>query len=574
MESGSVGYRGLLDPELLVGIVMWVDATRVGVAFRSESASSLHYHGQRYGRGEVGEFVVIEGETNVLLGRVLEVRLPEGEGASIRFARDEGGSVGVVGVVQLLGSASLDVLAVEAGVDTYPSIGDRVYAAPQKFLSDVPSLMGKGRESTDEVRVTIGRVGVRAEGRVSVRPEALFGRHCAILGATGGGKSWTVARLMEECMVFSSKVILLDATGEYRTLSGPQVEHCHLGTPVEVADESNAVSVPPSNFVESDFIAMFEPAGKTQAPKLREAIRSLRLAKMRPSLVTDGIIKKINQPKQEFVAALNDGAIAASMSDPRAPFEVRHLPAQLYEECVFPTPANGNSRRWGGPTNEFAYCISLVTRIEGILVSPAFDCVFREVDTTLTDQIDRFLNGSQNVLRVCMSGIAQEYRAREVVANVVGRHMLSLARNGRFKDKPIIVMVDEAHNFLGEQLGMEDFVAKLDAFELIAKEGRKYGLCLCLATQRPRDLTVGVLSQMGTLIVHRLTNDRDREMVERACGEIDRSAAAFLPNLKQGEAIVVGVDFPIPLTVRVDPPEARPQSDGPDFGREWVRRDK
>jgi len=570
VDGGSIGYRGLLDPELLVGIVVWVDAKRVGIGFRSESARSLHYHGQRYGRGEVGEFVVIEGETNVLLGRVLEVRLPEGEGASVRFARDEGGSLGVVGIVQLLGSASLDVLAVEAGVDTYPSIGDRVYAAPQKFLSDIPALMGKGRESTDEVRVTIGRVGVRAEGRVSVRPEALFGRHCAILGATGGGKSWTAARLIEECMRFPSKVILLDATGEYRTLSGEQVEHCHLGTPVELAEGSNTVSVPPSSFVESDFIAMFEPAGKTQAPKLREAIRSLRLAKMRPSLATDGIIRKINQPKQAFLAVLSDGATAASMSDPRTPFEVQHLPAQLQEECVFPTPYDGNARTWGGPSNEFAYCISLVTRIEGILVSTAFDCVFREAEMTLTDQIDGFLDGPKNVLRVCMSGIAHEYRAREVVANVVGRHMLSLARDARFKEKPIIVVVDEAHNFLGEQLGAEDYVAKLDAFELIAKEGRKYGLCLCLATQRPRDLTVGVLSQMGTLIVHRLTNDRDREVVERASGEIDRSAAAFLPNLKQGEAILVGVDFPIPLTVRVDPPEARPQSDGPDFGKEWA----
>lgn len=75
-------------------------------------------------------------------------------------------------------------------------------------------------------------------------------------------------------------------------------------------------------------------------------------------------------------------------------------------------------------------------------------------------------------------------------------------------------------------------MARLDAFELIAKEGRKYGLNICLSTQRPRDITEGVLSQMGTLVVHRLTNDRDREVVERACGEIDRSASSFLPNLK------------------------------------------
>jgi len=122
---------------------------------------------------------------------------------------------------------------------------------------------------------------------------------------------------------------------------------------------------------------------------------------------------------------------------------------------------------------------------------------------------------------------------------------------------------------LGRHIGSEDYTTKLDAFELIAKEGRKYGLNICLATQRPRDITEGVLSQMGTLIVHRLTNDRDREVVERACGEIDRSASSFLPNLKPGEAAIIGADFPIPLTVQIEQPTTKPKSDGADFQKFW-----
>ena len=90
-----------------------------------------------------------------------------------------------------------------------------------------------------------------------------------------------------------------------------------------------------------------------------------------------------------------------------------------------------------------------------------------------------------------------------------------------------------------------------------------------MATQRPRDITVGVLSQMGTLLVHRLTNDRDREVVEKACGEIDRSASAFLPNLKPGEAAIIGVDFPIPLTIQMKKPTHRPESEGPNFQKYW-----
>ena len=79
----------------------------------------------------------------------------------------------------------------------------------------------------------------------------------------------------------------------------------------------------------------------------------------------------------------------------------------------------------------------------------------------------------------------------------------------------------------------------------------------------------GVLSQMGTLIVHRLVNDKDREVVERASGDIDRSAAAFLPTLAPGEVAVIGVDFPIPLTVQVIKPTSEPESRGPDYQTAW-----
>ena len=92
---------------------------------------------------------------------------------------------------------------------------------------------------------------------------------------------------------------------------------------------------------------------------------------------------------------------------------------------------------------------------------------------------------------------------------------------------------------------------------------------ICIATQRPRDIPEGVLSQMGTLVVHRLINDKDREVVERASGEIDRSAAAFLPTLAPGQAVFIGVDFPIPLTVQIGRPGAEPDSRGPDYQQYW-----
>lgn len=150
--------------------------------------------------------------------------------------------------------------------------------------------------------------------------------------------------------------------------------------------------------------------------------------------------------------------------------------------------------------------------------------------------------------------------------------MLEIARKGRFRDVLIVVFLDEAHQFLGRSVGDEYGSVQLDSFGLIAKEGRKYGLTCVLATQRPRDIPQDVLSQLGTLIVHRLTNEQDRSTVEHACGDLDRAAAQFIPMLAPGEAIIIGPDLPTPLPLRMLRPASPPDSKGPQYQTHWLAR--
>ena len=565
--------KGLLRPELFLGVASSVTARTVGVNLsEAGQPSGAHFAGGRYGRGEVGEFVLIEGQQSLLLGRIAKIHLREPERRSIR--RDFAGNsdLDALGQIQLLGCVAMDDLLVTAGVDAYPRLGDRIYAAPHRFIALLPRLMERAEDDSEPVTLNLGAIDVAQESLVAVKPERLFGRHCAILGATGGGKSWTTARIIEECIRYKAKLILIDATGEYRDFTGDGVLHCHLGEPVEKATNSVPCSLPPTSFLESDFVALFEPAGKVQGPKLRAAMRSLRLATLEPGLAPNGFIEKINKSKTAVEAAEKRSDVASKLDDPRQAFDVQMLVKQIENECVWPDAYGGDTSKWGKEDGNFSHCLSLVARINGVLTSPAFACVFQPDDkaTVTTKKIDDFINGIERLLRIDLSGIAYEYHAREIIANVVGRHLLTKARARAFQQQPTVVMVDEAHNFLGSHIGTEDFAAKLDAFELIAKEGRKYGLNICLASQRPRDITEGVLSQMGTLIVHRLTNDRDREVVERACGDIDRAASAFLPNLRPGEAVVIGTDFPIPLTIQVHEPSTKPKSDGPKYQEYWV----
>lgn len=561
--------KGLLRPELFMGVASSITARAVGVNLsEAGQPSGSHFSGGRYGRGEVGEFVLIEGQQNLLLGRITEVRLPDHDRRSIRPNYAGKNDLDAIGQIQLLGCVAMDDLVVTAGVDAYPRLGDRVYAAPHRFIALLPRLMEKDCKDENPVLLDLGAVDVAQESTISIKPERLFGRHCAILGATGGGKSWTTARVIEECLKHKAKLILIDATGEYRGFSGTEVEHCHLGEPIERGDKSIPCSLPPTSFVESDFVALFEPAGKVQGPKMRAAIRSLRLANLKPNLATDGYIRKINQPKKPVQDAEQEAGVSSKLDDPSHPFDTKYLVSQIEQECVWPDGFN-DTTKWGKEDGNFAHCLSLVARINGVLTSPAFKCVFSSNEQHLTQKIDDFIASDRKLLRICLCGIAYEFNAREIIANVIGRYLLTKARKRDFVKRPVVVIVDEAHNFLGRHIGAEDYAAKLDAFEIIAKEGRKYGLNICLVTQRPRDITEGVLSQIGTLIVHRLTNDRDREVVERACGEIDRSASAFLPNLRPGEAAIIGADFPIPLTIQIREPEMKPKSDGPNFQEHW-----
>lgn len=500
-----VGSEGIFDMNLKLGVVSSVGPTAVRVNLHhAGAASGSLMRGARYGLGEVGEFVLIESELMALLGRVIEVRLPERERRAVNAETSDGVTVDAVAQVQLLGTISLDNLAITAGVSAYPRLGDRVYSAPNTFLSSLLMKMDKGDENP-KVALHIGHVSSTKSARILITPERLFGRHCAVIGATGGGKSYTVSRLIEECLRHKAKLILIDATGEYRDFTKHTI-HTHLGNPTEEPRHSQKCSLPPASFTEGDFFALFEPSGKTQVPKLRAAIRSLRLVSLKPEPVQTtkpGLLVRANRLKQEILEVESNPEVSHLLDNPATPFDPFKLTTQIIEECVWETGGRSNSPdpdRWGGyDGGTLSYCMPLMTRIDSVLRSRSMECVFGENEgLSIVSHIDEFLTTDERLLRICLEGIHFEFSAREIIANVLGRYLLQKARSGVFRNGPLIVFVDEAHNFLGRHIGGEESSLKLDSFELIAKEGRKYGLNLCLATQRPRDITEGVLSQMGT----------------------------------------------------------------------------
>jgi hypothetical protein len=528
-------------------------------------------YGHKLGAGEVGEFVFLECGEFAVFGRIINVKLPERDRLSVEPEMGKEAEAHPIGTIQLLATVAVGDGTVRGGVSLHPRLGAKVYSAHPSLIKWIAESAQTTDGNPDPLVVTLGLLPTAVDTSVNFTPERLFGRHCAILGATGGGKSWTIARLIEELRQHRAKAILFDATGEFYTLTSG-VKHVYIGGGEPAPVSSTEVVFHYRELTESDLFALFRPSGQAQGPRLRAAMKSLKLAKLCPDLWPKGHIPKAGLPKAQYYEKWREHA--HTLEGRHADFEIKHLVLQISHECVWPNggPQGSDPNRWGNQDQkELSYCISLFTRIEQMLTSSELACIFQPAGKpSIRTELDSFLSDPQlQVMRVSLRHLSFEYNAREITVNAIGRHLLDLGRGGRFRSQPVVIFLDEAHQFLSKQLGDETSRYPLDSFELIAKEGRKFSLNICICTQRPRDVPEGVLSQMGTLVVHRLTNDKDREIVERASGEIDQSAAAFLPTLAPGQAIVIGIDLPMPLTIQVTKPEQKPDSRGPDYQSFW-----
>jgi DNA helicase HerA-like ATPase len=537
-------------------------------------------HGERVGAGEVGEFVVIEAGDVGVFGRITMITLPDRDRLTVE--PHMGGSTDAypIGKIQMLTSISLDGLPPKRGISRFPRVGARLYSVDPQLVTWIADHAG-ATDTGASLRLDLAYLPGSTAATVRITPERLFGRHCAVLGATGGGKSWTMARIVERCSEFDAKVVLLDASGEYHRMRN-RVRHVSLGAETDRPDACRNVILPYRDLDELDLFALLRPSGQVQGPRLRTAIRSLKLAHLLEDghgLLDEGCIPKADRAKAPFEQAYAQHM--ADIEDPSANFDIGKLGRQIELECVWPSgwgqqQGQRDHTRWGGPNEgDYSHCTTLVMRLESYLASKEFAPIFAtEGARSLLDEIEEFLeNDTDSILRVSLRNVSFKQDIREIMANGIARRVLALAREGRFLERPVVVCLDEAHQFLNKFLGDEFTKYPLDAFELIAKEGRKYSLSICLATQRPRDIPHSVLGQMGTLLVHRLANDRDRQAVERAAGDIDQSAVDFLPSLAPGQAVLLGIDYPIPLIIQVSPPTALPDSRGPDFQAHWRRRE-
>jgi energy-coupling factor transporter ATP-binding protein EcfA2 len=572
-----------------IGYVNQVTPQFVKVHFPSSVLmKSFTFYGEQLKGGLVGNYVVIEGDQFGFLGKILELSLPEKERLELSEKSFNTKEFHPTGKIEILLSFEIfNPTKIDKGLNSLPVIGAKVFICSSEFIKGYFKGFGvKDEHRNNAPTIDFGHLTYDKSTLVELSQQAIFGRHCAVVGTTGGGKSYTISKLLEGIITNRGKTIIIDATGEYSNHDK------------EVYSEKSLVLsidsfFPYSRLTIGDLFVLFRPAGQVQQPILLEAIKSLKIVHclMRDKesytfteientftfkiktkegekdlVITNGQIKKqgnytspFNMCYYKYVDEIEDN----SKSD----FDINKLTGQIRKECF-----QNYGEKWSATedTRNSSNSTSLLMRINNVLNDESFKKIFGfkvNHNANLIDAINLFLSpgNKSSMLRIGFEKVPFNFQVREILANSIGNYLLNQSRLDVFRNNPLVFFVDEAHQFLNKSVKDDYFESELNAFNSIAKECRKYGLFLCIATQMPRDIPNGTLSQIGTFISHRLINHQDKEAVANACSTASRETLSFLPVLGAGEAILMGIDFPMPVMLKVKMPEIKPKSETPLF---------
>lgn len=563
------------DNNYFIGYINYVSPQYCRVHFPSSVLLNKYiFSGEEFNGGLIGSFVTIEGENRGFIGKISELNLPEKERLALSEKAFQSSDFHPTAKLEILLSFDYyNYKSAQRSLNAYPNIGAKVFVCPSDFIEQYVVNFGK-EISDDTLMINIGTLTSNAQTEVNVSQQSLFSRHCAVVGTTGGGKSWTVSKLIEGMTNNQSKIILIDPTGEYKSLSS-------ISSGISLTLGNDCYYYYKDLTIE-DLFFLTKPAERIQAPKLLEAVRSLKCVENNIASISaeykratqNGILEKAGLNKHDFdVFCYRYSQI---IEDGKLSFDLDKLEKQITNECIFDSDRNNPNIYGTRNDNDVSNCISLITRISNLKRTGIFKSLFgfgEELDDgkSLRKIIDSFIsedNNNKHLLRIGFESIGYDSQGREIAANAIASYLLELARNGKFKNSPIVLILDEAHQFLNKNVVDQYFYSNsLSAFDQIAKECRKYGLFLCIATQMPKDIPIGTLSQMGTFIVHRLINSNDKESIKQACSSANTDSLAFLPSLGAGEAILTGVDFPMTLSVKIMPPIIPPDSNTPVFIR-------
>lgn len=573
-----------------IGEILAVSGVNVTIE-ADPSLSDLHvrHAGKTYSVGQPGSYLLVDRGHDKHLILVTTVRkmrwssAPQNSEISLSDDRREGLPKGhfpyLPKTPELIDRTLIDGILVgsiigrrfEIGVTHLPIVGDSVTLALQEHLSIALA------PDTNRHTVSIGTF-VDSNIPVHLDLDDLFGKHSVIVGTTGCGKSYTVARLLQELVSKypSANIIVFDLHGEYRKC----FEH--------------------SNYIRADELTL--PAWLHSFENLFDLCADLsnqfNIHNQRWSF-RDGLFKL----KQRYCEnILKDSQLANKIDlDSPIPFKFQHLINYIHnlnnktENKTTDTPAYKTEEehdefeekieykqyvphgREVGKTPLHGELDRLILRIESRYNDPRYSFMFKYPDPQKGD-LEKLVRQVTGLILDSHSPITVydlSYLPSETVGTVVATisriifQVYFLAKRREFV--PTLIVFEEAHNYISKK-SRGAYGDAREAAERIAKEGRKFGIGMLAVSQRPSELSETLLSQCNTFLCMRLANSVDKNHILSLLPDSMSNFIDILPILPRGHILAIGQATKMPvrtIVTKIENENNEPDSDDPQFGEKW-----
>jgi DNA helicase HerA-like ATPase len=539
--------RRVGDPieNLAIGKIIEVDGSRV-IAELDPNLSELSrvYAGETYPIGQFGSIIRIHFGRRLIYALVGRLRMKAEYEAERGLAPHASPDERIV-EADLFGEGEWTVdaagtpsLTFERGVATYPLPQQTVYLTPK---SELRYIYGHTKGAVIQLGEHVGSGGAPCYADMN----ELLGKHTAVLGSTGAGKSGAVAAIIHSVLErgqrehyenWKPRIVILDPHNEY---GAAFPVHARLST------DDGTLSLPfwLLNFQETVALLI----GKTEFVATSQA----------------NIIKKaLLESRIEGAELL--GLVAASITiDSPVPYKLSSLRAKIEAERANLTPSKQDSHN------------SILQKLDVLEADARLKFLMTDWNGGNGDPfpeiVKQLIDDEPQPRVIDLSGVPNEVAG--VSSAVIARTLFNLkvwqTPDERASD-PVLLVCEEAHRYVPNR-GEAQYEAAQEAIRRIAKEGRKYGVGLLLVSQRPSEVEATVLSQCNSWVVLRITNDSDREHVKAILPDSMAGLTKMLSGLRRQEAIFVGQAATLPsrIMLRTLGSEQLPKSNDIDFDKGW-----
>lgn len=422
-----------------------------------------------------------------------------------------------------------------------------------------------------QIPLSIGKYSIDENAEAFLDGDKLFQRHAVIVGSTGSGKSWCVAKIIEQIAKLPmANSILFDIHGEYsgENFKTDGIQHFRIANPSDLGKKGNLTNgilmLPYWLLTYEEMLAMLLDRSDSNAPNQAMLFS-----------------KTVFTEKQKYLDEVKDTIFKDSITiDSPIPYKLEKVLQELkrLDEEMVPGAAGKEKQ---GPF--FGKLTRFIQRLEAKKDDKRIGFLFQVSDDELQ------LNWLNNLCSALMHGSELNGKKAGVkiidfsevpsdvlplVIGLVARIIFTVQQwTTKENQHPICLICDEAHLYIPERTS-QDAASELSlkSFERIAKEGRKYGVSLVVISQRPAEVNRTVLSQCNNFISLRLSNAEDQTVIKRLLPDNLAGLTEVLPILDIGEALVVGDASLLPTRILISEPIIKPDSATIKFWKEWSNK--